>query len=174
MCYYEKIVDEKKDLGPLLQAQEKFNFIIDKYTSKIIPPGTKGVVRGNKFNQIVMEQIRSFDLDSSIYEVAFEKKSKEYPTSEIPDWYIYHKETKKILIGMNQLDLWSGGHQINRAFKYIKDDKNENKKILCVICNHTELKSDRNKTYRIFKTGFNCNSLCYVPNLEKIIKEYFK
>ena len=31
MCYYEKIVDEKKDLGPLLRAQEKFNFIIKNY-----------------------------------------------------------------------------------------------------------------------------------------------
>ena len=31
MCYYEKIVDEKKDLGPLLQAQEKFNFIIKNF-----------------------------------------------------------------------------------------------------------------------------------------------
>ena len=31
MCYYEKIVDEKKDLGPLLNAQEKFNFIIKEY-----------------------------------------------------------------------------------------------------------------------------------------------
>ena len=31
MCYYEKIVDEKKDLGPLLMAQEKFNFIVDNY-----------------------------------------------------------------------------------------------------------------------------------------------
>ena len=31
MCYYEKIIDEKKDLGPLLQAQEKFNFIIKNY-----------------------------------------------------------------------------------------------------------------------------------------------
>ncbi len=31
MCYYEKIVDEKKDLGPLLKAQEKFNFIIKNY-----------------------------------------------------------------------------------------------------------------------------------------------
>ena len=31
MCYYEKIVDEKKDLGPLLLAQEKFNFIIQNY-----------------------------------------------------------------------------------------------------------------------------------------------
>ena len=31
MCYYEKIVDEKKDLGPLLRAQEKFNFIIKNF-----------------------------------------------------------------------------------------------------------------------------------------------
>jgi len=31
ICYYEKIVDEKKDLGPLLKAQEKFNFIIKEY-----------------------------------------------------------------------------------------------------------------------------------------------
>ena len=31
MCYYEKIVNEKKDLGPLLLAQEKFNFIVQNY-----------------------------------------------------------------------------------------------------------------------------------------------
>ena len=31
MCYYEKIVDEKKDLGPLIKAQDKFNFIIKNY-----------------------------------------------------------------------------------------------------------------------------------------------
>ena len=31
MCYYEKIVDEKKDLGPLTEARKKFIFIIEKY-----------------------------------------------------------------------------------------------------------------------------------------------
>ena len=31
MCYYEKIIDEKKDLGPLLKAQEKFSFIVKEY-----------------------------------------------------------------------------------------------------------------------------------------------
>jgi outer membrane protein assembly factor BamD len=31
MCYYESIVDEKKDLKPLLKAQEKFIFIIKNY-----------------------------------------------------------------------------------------------------------------------------------------------
>jgi len=31
MCYYEQILDEKKDLKPLLQAKEKFEFIMRTY-----------------------------------------------------------------------------------------------------------------------------------------------
>ena len=31
MCYYEEILDEKKDLEPLLKAKEKFEFIIQTY-----------------------------------------------------------------------------------------------------------------------------------------------
>jgi len=31
MCYYESIIDEKKDLRPLLRAQEKFKFVIKEY-----------------------------------------------------------------------------------------------------------------------------------------------
>ena len=31
ICYYERIVDAKKDLGPLLKAQEEFNYIIKEY-----------------------------------------------------------------------------------------------------------------------------------------------
>ncbi len=31
MCYYENIVDEKKDLKPLLKAKKKFTFIINNY-----------------------------------------------------------------------------------------------------------------------------------------------
>ena len=31
ICYYEQILDEKKDLGPLLQAKAKFEFIIQTY-----------------------------------------------------------------------------------------------------------------------------------------------
>ena len=34
MCYYEQIVDEKKDLGPIVKAKEKFNYILKNY------PGT--------------------------------------------------------------------------------------------------------------------------------------
>jgi len=31
ICYYEKIVDEKKDLGPLIEAKKRFIVIIEKY-----------------------------------------------------------------------------------------------------------------------------------------------
>ena len=31
ICYYEKIVDEKKDLGPLIEAKNRFEVIIEKY-----------------------------------------------------------------------------------------------------------------------------------------------
>ena len=31
MCYYEQILDEKKDLNPLLKAKEKFEFIMQTY-----------------------------------------------------------------------------------------------------------------------------------------------
>ena len=31
MCYYEKIVDEKKDLEPLLNAEKEFKFVIKNY-----------------------------------------------------------------------------------------------------------------------------------------------
>tara|TARA_Y100000590_G_scaffold67416_1_gene73261 strand:- start:1543 stop:2379 length:837 start_codon:yes stop_codon:yes gene_type:complete len=31
MCYYEQILDEKKDLEPLLKAKEKFEFIMETY-----------------------------------------------------------------------------------------------------------------------------------------------
>ena len=31
ICYYEQIVDEKKDIGPLLSAKEQFQFVIDNY-----------------------------------------------------------------------------------------------------------------------------------------------
>ena len=33
MCYYEQIIDEKKDLGPILKAKEKFNYILKNYPS---------------------------------------------------------------------------------------------------------------------------------------------
>jgi len=73
---------------------------------------------------------------------------------------------------MNQLDLWGGGHQLNRGSKYIDNNKHntENSKLLCVVCNEKQFKS---KAYTLFKNVFENNTLCYLNNLHNIIISYF-
>lgn len=99
--------------------EEQKNKILQEYLFELIPPGTKGVIRGNLFNKIVKQYILNLNLDDKRFEICFEQKCNKYLTSEIPDWYILEKNTNKIIIGMNQLDLWGGGQQLNRGFKYI-------------------------------------------------------
>lgn len=149
--------------------------IIDDYILNLIPAGTKGVIRGNKFNNIIQTFITNLSLDPERFEVCFEKNCETHLTSERPDWYILEKSTNKIIIGMNQLDLWGGGHQTNRGSKYIENNKhnNENSKLLCVICNENQFKSKKNKSYKLFEIGFENNTLCYLNNLQNIINSYF-
>ena len=141
---------------------------------QLIPPGTKGVIRGNKFNNIVKQFITKLALDTERFDICFEKECNTYLTSEKPDWYILEKSTNKILIGMNQLDLWGGGQQLNRGYKYIENNKhnNINSKLLCVVCNEIQFKS-KNKAYKLFKIGFENNTLTYLNNLQNIISSYF-
>lgn len=141
------------------------------------PPGTKGVIRGNQFNRIIKERLTNIienleyknDLD-----LQFEKKIGASP--EIPDWYIRQISTGKVLVGMNQIDLWSGGQQTNRGSKYILNEdfhKDKAFKVISVVSKFIELESTKNKAYYILKKGFEENRLCYIGNLENIIKEYF-
>ena len=141
----------------------------------ILPPGVKGVVRGNQFNSLVKKFIQRLPLDTDRFEICFEKKCMDHITPEIPDWYIKEKTTGKVLIGMNQVDLWGGGAQSNRGSKYILDTKysNESCKLLCVVCNETQIKTNKGKLYNLFKVGFKHNTLCYMNNLHNIINEYF-
>lgn len=181
MIEYIKCSSVKNEIKKLECVLEKYineettRKIIQEYLLQLIPAGTKGVIRGNKFNSIVKIFITKLELDVSRFEICFEKKCNSHSTTEIPDWYILEKITNKIIIGMNQLDLTSGGHQINRGYKYIIDNKhnNENSKLLCVICNEIQFKS-KNKAYKLFETGFANNTLCYLNNLQNIIVSYFQ
>ena len=76
---------------------------------------------------------------------------------------------------MNQLDLWGGGQQINRGSKYLVNNKHNTKKskLLCVVCNKIKLKSNKNKAYKLFKIGYENDTLCYLKNLESIINKFF-
>lgn len=151
------------------------NNIINDYLIKLVPAGTKGVIRGNKFNKLVKEKLESLKFDRNKFEIEFEKKCETCITSEIPDFYMLEKKTNKVIIGMNQLDLWGGGQQINRGYKYIIDNihNRENSKLLCVVCNEYKFKTDKNKAYKLFETGFLNDTLCYLSDIERIIKDYF-
>jgi hypothetical protein len=181
MSEYKDCNSVKNEIKKLSDVLEKYideetkQKIIQDYLLQLIPAGTKGVIRGNKFNNIVKQIITKLALDTDRFEFCFEKKCEGHFTSEIPDWYILEKSTNKIIIGMNQLDLTSGGHQLNRGYKYLIDNKHntENSKLLCVICNEIQFKSNKNKAYKLFETGFKSNTLCYLNNLQNIITSYF-
>jgi hypothetical protein len=179
---YKKSKSVKNNIKDLTNILVKYNInddniksIINDYQIQLIPPGTKGSIRGNKFNIIVKEKINSLKLDINKFDIQFEKECNICKTSEKPDWYILEKSTNKIIIGMNQLDLWGGGQQLNRGYKYIENNKhnNINSKLLCVVCNEIQFKSKKNKTYKLFKIGFENNTLTYLNNLQNIISSYF-
>ena len=155
--------------------EEKRNKIIDEFLPDIIPAGTKGAIRGNQFNKIVENFIVNLQLDKDKFDIDFEKKCDGHNTNEKPDWFIKEKLSKKTIIGMNQIDLWTGGAQNNRGSKYLINNINNNEKckLLCVVCNKTQFKTSRSKSFNFFKVGFENNTLCYLNNLQNIIYSFF-
>jgi hypothetical protein len=131
------LLDEYKKCKSVQNKIKKFELLLDEnninstskknitngYILDLIPAGTKGVIRGNKFNSIVQNTITNMKLNNERFEIAFEKQCKSCITSEKPDWYILEKSTDKVIIGMNQLDLVGGGQQLNRGYKYLIDNE---------------------------------------------------
>lgn len=173
-----KITNLKKYLKETNITEQQITNIInnkDFCLEFLIPPGTKGAVRGNEFNNIIKNKILSFTFLDEDYDIQFEKKCSNLATDEIPDFYILNTKLKKAIIGMNQISLIGGGHQTNRASKYILHNKSDNdNKTICLIAEYPKLIKSKNKTYKIFSTGFENNILLYLSDLESIIKEYFK
>jgi hypothetical protein len=147
----------------------------EKFINKMISPGLKGVIRGNQFNIIIKNYISKLYIlsNKNTYDIQFEKKHNKYETEEIPDFYIYDKIKDKILIGMNQIDLWNGGHQTNRCSKYVYYKKTDNMKLIAVVAEYKFFKSSKNKIYPMIKYGLENDIICYKKNLEKIINTYF-
>ena len=159
--------------------KEKCNILIEQLTKNFIPAGTKGVVWGNLFNKEIKLLIQNILLKFTNLECKFEENPKQKQLSEIPDWYIINTKTNKILVGYNQLDLWNGGHQSNRASKYVKNDnmhieyKKQNIKIISIVCRKTKIKSSKNKTFSLFKCGIEKERLFYPIQIENYIMKYF-
>jgi hypothetical protein len=82
LCEYNgcnSVKNEIKKLSDVLEKyvdEEKKQKIIKDYLLQLIPAGTKGVIRGNKFNNIVKEFITKLSLDNERFEICFEKNAK--------------------------------------------------------------------------------------------------
>jgi hypothetical protein len=172
----KKNIETLKNILNKHVPQDISSNIIKEYTTHLIPAGTKGVIRGIFFNKYIKEKLEDIlNRVPNNLELKFEKEHEKFPTDEIPDWYLYDKQTNKIILGFNQLDLWNGGHQTNRGSKYILDENKhtKNQKTLCVICNDIKIKSTKNKPYKFFNIGFEKDRLCYTNGLEDVIIKYF-
>jgi hypothetical protein len=96
--YYRNCNSVKNKTKELQNTLIKYNVyktkvqeILQDYSLNLIPPGTKGVIRGNRFNSIVKNFINNLSLDTNRFEICFEKKCENHFTTEIPDWFILEK-----------------------------------------------------------------------------------
>ena len=86
------------------------------------------------------------------------------------------KTNKKTIVGYNQLDMWKGGAQINRAAKYILDEalhQRLNKKniyVVCVVSRKLELKSTNSKIMNIVTVGLKKDRLMWPHGLRAYLK----
>tara|TARA_Y100000590_G_scaffold65413_1_gene70650 strand:+ start:351 stop:1181 length:831 start_codon:yes stop_codon:yes gene_type:complete len=67
MCYYEQILDEKKDLGPLLKAKKKFEFIIETY------PETDYAIDSKYKIDLIVDQLAAKEISIARFYMKTEK-----------------------------------------------------------------------------------------------------
>lgn len=165
--------DDEKHVAEKLMDNKAF--IIDF----LITPSMLSSVVGRKFNNLVKDKILSIDaFKDAPYEIEFEKNHHTYVSAEIPDFTIYNKDTQKCIIGMNQIDLWKGGHQTNRGDKYITNPPHNdpNVLLLAVIASNEKCfftkRNSKSKHFMLFKKGFQNDTLCYIKDIERIAKNW--
>ena len=67
MCYYEQILDEKKDLKPLLKAKEKFEFVIQMY------PNTDYATDARFKIDLIIDQLAAKEMSIARYYIKVKK-----------------------------------------------------------------------------------------------------
>ena len=67
ICYYEQILDEKKDLRPLLEAKEKFEFIIKTY------PNTDYATDARFMIDLIIDQLAAKEMSIARFYMKTEK-----------------------------------------------------------------------------------------------------
>lgn len=170
---WKRVEKTKNDLYQAGFDHEKVSLILKVISDLLVPPGTKGVVRGNVFNQIVRDNLeKSFPPD--MYLLSFETKHTSHHTSEIPDFIVFNKQNGRSVIGFNQRDLWGGGAQLNRASKYISSEEfhstPEHIKILSVVSSAFHGRKGKKKD--LYDCGISKQRMCYIGKMTEIIHNF--
>lgn len=160
-------------LGKYLNDKFVINNIIKDYSEHLCKASMKSAIRGKKFNEIVQSVIAKLKIELKMdkYIIQFEAKPLGIKISEKPDWYIQDNRTGKTLIGMNQISLDNGGHQTNRAEKYLYND-NKEYKLVCVICNKLSF-GNKSKMNEMILHGIKEKKICYAPGIKNIVADFF-
>ncbi len=144
----------------------------------MIPSGVKASVRGRVFNELVAKRLRRHTYKNLII------KTESFPESmknqkqlhEIPDWYIENIKTGEKIVGYNQIDLWSGGAQCNRAHKYLANyklyqtlKKKHNCTLVCIIASRIPSKNS-SKNFKVLQSAIKENRLFYIRHVDDLLK----
>ncbi len=156
--------------------------LIDKIVPLIIPAGTKAKIKGDSFNSLITRDIHNIVKRMRRKTLKVEIEKPNVLVHEIPDWSIYDSKTGKRMIGYNQMDLWMGGAQVNRASKYVLDDcfhrrlLNKNARLCCVVYKKfPEIHKCGKfcKKRRIISYGRSKQRIIHRDQLDSIIKSFF-
>ncbi len=135
-----------------------------------VQPGVKANVRGLRLNALVEAELRAAFDDDAKFDLQLEKHHPVATTFERPDWTVENTETGKLIIGMNQMDFWSGGHQRNRGSKYLHTNLGPGRVLLSVIASGTYFGKDQEHLLR----GFQENRLCYKNRVVECVKSHLE
>ena len=165
--YYSKEIEDELSYESLKNNYIKSNSLNKKIEEFIILFKECDIDYDKRFSlidkMIQRELIVSPGLKSITRGIKFNKIVKEEIENKFKKYsnlvIIFEEKSKKIYTGS----------------KYIIERQNDiNNKLLCVICSHIKIKSKKNKAFNLFNIGFRNETLCYISQLEYIIKKYFE
>lgn len=133
----------------------------------LIVPQSKATNRGNLFNEDVVNEFKR----------VLPEEAKVYSEYEHSNYFerldVYIEYNRKSLCVFNQIDLWTGGEQLNRCSKYLNIDGKDNDELLCIIVNKPTFKSKKSKAYKFISTNYG-KHVIWFSEIEKFCRNYFK
>lgn len=158
-----------------LLSSEEIDRVVNTMMPSLIPPGTKAAVRGRVFEGILRDVVTGLNLPPDEFSLVFggsRNVGSRHGITETPDFVI--QNAQKTMYGMAQIDLWTGGAQLNRGMKYILHDNHPDTKLLCVICTRMpSTLSPGSKAYRMLRHAVHHDRLCYASGLGRIVRDFF-